>query len=154
MVVYVNNFTIKRSIQDLWGFVNNFKDLISCLSVVEKADFPDPDTVDGVIATKIGMVPMRINAKYKVVERIPPHTIRAQGKGMIGQAGALFKGGEIRMNLTLNLKEVSPNETSGAFKMEVEADPEIRRIVDAVMKGKVPQEAEGFIKTLKAKLEK
>ncbi len=104
---FTNHCLISASPQKLWEFLTDIPKVATCLPGVEEVNKVDDTHYLGIITQKVGVVKLRLSGKIEI-EKMDAATHTAI---MRVEANDQRISGMIQGKLTMNLEEISANET-------------------------------------------
>ncbi|MBI2372232.1 MAG: hypothetical protein HYV08_18720 [Deltaproteobacteria bacterium] len=149
-----NRVVVGRPIEEVWKFFNRVAELGACVPSCQSVEVLDEDTVDVTLRLSVGLIPLEGRARVAIVERVPPTRLRASGVSYLGdslrQVTAALGPGETEstLTMTLDLEDRNGTETQVGYAIEIEALGQLKRIYEAVIRGKRAKLEEEFLRNL------
>jgi carbon monoxide dehydrogenase subunit G len=107
-------FTVKAPVSKVWAFMFDPRTMGPCVPGFVSATELEPGLFDVVMKVKVGIISLKMFTKTKIVEQDEPHHMKAMGDGH-----DRLKAGSFHQETTVDLKELSPEETEVRYAMNV-----------------------------------
>jgi carbon monoxide dehydrogenase subunit G len=134
-------FTVKASLQKVWDFLRDIKNVGTCIPNSE-VNIIDPNTSEWKLTTKLGFMPVTVKLIARITEMKPPE-----------YAAWIGEGENVKMAGSLKLRPISNEETEVKFKLNISGSGTMAGIINNVIARKMDEYKNGFISCVKSKLE-
>ena len=148
MPVFEEVFTVAAPIRTVWEFLLDADRVAPCMPGCEKVERIDADNFFVTVKARVGIIAADVKMRVTMTEKRPPSHLSSVAEGKETNLGSAVK-----MKNTLDLREVSPDETEVRYRSEVSVLGRLGTLGFSVMKGKVKQQGEAFANNVKARLE-
>ena len=153
MITIENSFLVDKSAGDVYGLFSQIDKLAWAFPTVTRVDVIDKDRVNLGVLLKMGLLPLDNNLSLEVTERTAPKRLIAQGiavpgKGLAGAARIADKEGMTKISMILDLEEVDTGKCRVRYKILADAQGNLKRIYDAIIKGQRAKLESEFIKNV------
>lgn len=140
-------FTIKSPVRESWDFLLNPESMAACIPGCEKVEVTSDTEYQSIIAAKVGPIAVRFNVKTVIDQTRPFQFIHTVGEGK-----ELKKMGRFKQKTTINLNELSKDETEVAYRSEVTVVGRLATFGDRVLKSKASEIGKEFAKRVNREL--
>lgn len=153
MITIENSFLVDKSIDAVFGLFSQIDKLAWAFPTVSRVDVVDENHVNLGVLLKMGLLPLDNNLSLEITERTAPSKLVAEGvavpgKGLAGAARIADKEGLTRISMILDLEVVGPEKSRVRYKILADAQGNLKRIYDAIIKGQRAKLESEFIKNV------
>lgn len=150
MITIENSFLVDRSAADVFGVFTQIENIAWAFPTVTRVDVVDDDHVNVGILLKMGLLSLDNNLSLEINERTAPTKLVAggfatPGKGLARAARLADKEGKTHISMVLHLDSLDTDKSRIRYKIEVDAQGNLKRVYDAVIKGQRVKLESGFI---------
>jgi carbon monoxide dehydrogenase subunit G len=150
VIIIENSFLVDRSAADVYGVFSQIENIAWAFPTVTRVDVVDDDHVNVGILLKMGLLSLDNNLTLEIQERIPPSKLVADGfavpgKGLARAARLADKEGKTHISMVLNLDDLGESRSRIRYTIQVDAQGNLKRVYDAVIKGQRAKLEGGFI---------
>ncbi len=140
-------FTLKAPIQQVWDFLLEPETLVSCIPGAEKIEAIDDKNYEAIVKQKVGPISVKFNFLTTIAEMTPPKYVKATGKGT-----AMGGMGTFTHEMTVDLAEISKNETEVSYKTNISIVGRLATFGERIMRAKADKVGEELTNNLREKL--
>ena len=140
-------FTLKASIQKVWGFLLEPGTMASCIPGAEKVEAIDDKTYECIVKQSVGPISVRLKFTMVLSEVDPPKYVKAIGRGE-----ALGKLGTFSSDVVVNLAEIPNDEVEVSYQNNVNIVGKLATFGERIMRAKAKSVGEEFTRNLQEKL--
>lgn len=150
MITLENSFLVDKSAAEVYGVFAQIENIAWAFPTVTRVDVVDEDHVNVGILLKMGLLALDNNLTLEVRERTPGKKLVAggvaiPGKGLARAARLADKEGRTHINMVLDLDDLGAEKSRIRYKIDVDAQGNLKRVYDAVIKGQRVKLESGFI---------
>ena len=140
-------FILQAPIQKVWDFLLEPETLASCIPGAEQMEAIDDKTYGSVVKQRVGLVSVKFKFTTIITEMEPPKYVKAVGKG-----AAMGGMGTFTHEMTVNLTEISKNETEVSYKANISIVGRLATFGERIMRAKAGKVGEELTNNLQEKL--
>jgi carbon monoxide dehydrogenase subunit G len=141
-----DSHVLKRPRAQVWEFISNPDKIAKCLPGLERLEVKDARTFSVTVKVGIAFVRGSFRFDFTLLDQNPPTHSRFEAKGK----GA---GVSVRLNATMDLKEVDANTTQLSWKTDAELGGLLGEISPSLIQNSTNKITQEFFDCIKAKLE-
>jgi carbon monoxide dehydrogenase subunit G len=142
------SFKLNTPVQKAWDILLKGDTLASCVPGAEKIETTDGKLYHCLMKQSVGPISVKLQFDVELTEVKAPSYVKAKGKG-----SALGNLGTFTMDMTVNLKELSPNECEVFYDTDANIVGKLATFGERIMRAKATSTVEQFTKNLQKKLE-
>ena len=153
MITIENSYLADKSTGDVYGLFSQIEKLAWAFPTTNRVEVIDDDHVNLGVLLKLGLLPLDNNLTLEVIERKPPLRLVAEGvalpgKGLARAAKIADKDGLTRITMILDLEEVGPGQCRICYRILADAQGNLKRVYEAIIKGQRAKLESQFIKNV------
>jgi carbon monoxide dehydrogenase subunit G len=150
VITIENSFVVDKSAAEVYGCFSQIENIAWAFPTVKRVEVIDEDHVNVGILLKMGLLSLDNNLALEVTGRMPPSRLVAEGvatpgKGLARAAKLADKEGKTGISMALDLDSISDHQSRIRYKILVDAQGNLKRVYDAVIKGQRAKLESGFI---------
>jgi len=148
-----NSFLVDRAAADVYDVFTQIVNIAWAFPTVKDVNVVDDDHVNVGVVIKLGLMSLDNNVSLEVTERTRPTRLIAQGvalagKGLAAVAKLADKEGRTHITMVLDIENLEATKTRIRYKLLADAQGNLKRVYDAVIKGQRAKLESEFIKNV------
>ena len=153
MITIDNSFLVDRAAADVYDVFTQIVNIAWAFPTVKDVNVVDDDHVNVGVVIKLGLMSLDNNVSLEVTERTRPTRLIAQGvalagKGLAAVAKLADKEGRTHITMVLDIENLEATKTRIRYKLLADAQGNLKRVYDAVIKGQRAKLESEFIKNV------
>jgi carbon monoxide dehydrogenase subunit G len=148
LVILQDTITVDAPASEVWAFLLDVERSSTLVPGVEQITMVDDRTFDGVIEARVGPIAGKFNFRAHIVDSQPPTELVAEVEG----TDSVTKS-TLRMDVTMNLKPLSPTSTEMAHRAVVDVKGRLAILGDMVLRATASLILDEFAKRLRTQLQ-
>ena len=153
MITIDNSFLVDRPAGDVYGVFSQIVNIAWAFPTVREVNVVDDDHVSVSVVIKMGLMSLDNNVSLEITERKPPTRLVAEGialagKGLAAVAKMADKDGRTHISMILDLDDLGADQCRIRYKLLADAQGNLKRVYDAVIKGQRAKLESEFIKNV------
>lgn len=153
MITIENTFQVDKSAAEVYGVFTQIENIAWAFPTVRRVDVIDNDNVSVGILLKMGLLALDNNLTLEIQERTPNSRLVAggfavPGKGLARAARLADKEGKTHLSMVLDIEDLGPQKSRIHYNIQVDAQGNLKRVYDAVIKGQRVKLETGFIENV------
>ncbi|MBC8178484.1 MAG: hypothetical protein ISR61_01150 [Desulfobacteraceae bacterium] len=150
------NLIVHKSIGIVWDFLNNIEAVASCVPTMAKYQLIDDDTLRCDLRLKLGLIPLESKAEVKITRREENRCLKIEGRTEAGDSlkrfGKLKRDTITHLKIAIGFQQVGPKETLIDFQLRAQAEGQLKRVYDSIIRGQREKMERQFIANLELRL--
>ena len=146
------NLIVHKSIGVVWGFLNNIEAMAACVPTMAKYQLIDDDTLRCDLRLKLGLIPLDGKAEVKMTRREENRCLKIEGRTEAGDSlkrfGKLKRDTITHLRIAIGFEQVGPEETLIYFQLQAQAEGQLKRVYDSIIRGQREKLETQFIANL------
>jgi len=148
-----NSFLVDRPSGDVYDVFSQIVNIAWAFPTVREVNVVDDDHVNVSVVIKMGLMSLDNNVSLEITERKRPTRLVAEGialagKGLAAVARMADKEGRTHISMILDLDDLGSGRCRIRYKLLADAQGNLKRVYDAVIKGQRAKLESEFIKNV------
>ncbi|MHC5037129.1 MAG: CoxG family protein [Planctomycetota bacterium] len=147
-MIIEETFVVQAPIDRVWTFMFDPKTMGPCVPGFVSATEVEADVFDVVTKVKVGIISLKMFSRIKIVEKNPPHHMKAAGDGH-----DKLRAGSFHQESEVDLKILSEEETEVRYSMNVRVVGKLATFGEKIMRMTANKMGGKIVENVKAQLE-
>ncbi len=153
MITIDNSFLVDRPAADVYDVFTQIVNIAWAFPTVKEVNVVDDDHVNVGVVIKLGLMSLDNNVSLEVTERTRPTRLIAEGvalagKGLAAVAKLADREGKTHITMVLDIENLEATKSRIRYKLLADAQGNLKRVYDAVIKGQRAKLESEFIKNV------
>ncbi len=153
MITIDNSFLVDRPAKDVYDVFTQIVNIAWAFPTVKEVNVVDDDHVNVGVVIKLGLMSLDNNVSLEVTERTSPKRLVAEGvalagKGLAAVAKLADREGKTHITMVLDIEDLETTKSRIRYKLLADAQGNLKRVYDAVIKGQRAKLESEFIKNV------